>query len=765
MPKNMTNIDIREYEGGDFAKIEDNYTDRQVQVAIANRAEKLIERIKTLENNPDVVDIVATYADLQAYDTSQLTDKDVIRVLQDETHDGDSTYYRWSTATNTWTYIGESKQYTDFVGTDGTTAGEAGLVPAPATTDAGKFLKADGTWDDAGSTYTAGDGIDITNDVIKATNTGKARVLTTADYNYPTANPTKIALWLLDPGFYIIPNDTPLTIEYGAGEGTAYGSQGETFLVGVTKAGKKWVLHLPGSYNGCILFHYSNLAGSGSRIWIGQPVNNLTSTSTIESLSANQGKVLNDKIGGDLSNLTTTDKTSLINAINEVAGQGGGGVTELTTADYDWPTDNPTGVAAWLLEPGIYVADESAAGQGNEVLIYPNRQSVPKRTVLLIVGEKDNNSYIPIINRISSTDNGIIYSTNKNTGYPYSDTSLAIRALLDSSTVVNNLTSSIATLPLSANQGKVLSGRIGDLSTLTTTDKTSAVAAINEIAASAGGGGITELTTADYNYPADNPTSIALWLLDNGEYYVANDSVGVRVSTTEIAGRGIYTVADYSATSKQIIVNDLIDDIYGIYRVNKSTGVQGDSQSYALTAVQTTGTSTTDVMSQNATTSMVYADPSSRQKVQIGNTGNKGNSAVTIGSTGTSYGNNSISIGLAATANANNSVAFAGGNTTTVGVMQIGINNIGWEGSGYNSSNYRLLSGLYDGQSAHDAATYGQLSTAIINGGTTAPTTATVGAVGTLYSAVESGTAHLYACTAVDTTDPSNPTYTWSTLV
>lgn len=40
--------------------------------------------------------------------------------------------------------------YSAFIGTDGTSAGAAGLVPAPATTDAGKFLKADGTWDTAG---------------------------------------------------------------------------------------------------------------------------------------------------------------------------------------------------------------------------------------------------------------------------------------------------------------------------------------------------------------------------------------------------------------------------------------------------------------------------------------------------------------------------------------------------------------------------------------------------------------------------------------
>ena len=37
--------------------------------------------------------------------------------------------------------------YGAFVGTDGTDAGEAGLVPAPVATDAGKYLKADGTWD------------------------------------------------------------------------------------------------------------------------------------------------------------------------------------------------------------------------------------------------------------------------------------------------------------------------------------------------------------------------------------------------------------------------------------------------------------------------------------------------------------------------------------------------------------------------------------------------------------------------------------------
>lgn len=79
---------------------------------------------------------------------------------------------------------------------------------------------------------------------------------------------------------------------------------------------------------------------------------------------------------------------------------------------------------------------------------------------------------------------------------------------------------------------------------------------------------------------------------------------------------------------------------------------------------------------------------------------------------------------------------------------------------GYNNSDYRLLSGLYDPQTAHDAATKGYCDAHIINGGTTAPTTSTVGTVGTLCSTVESGTGHLYICTS-----DTGGTYTWQALI
>lgn len=147
----------------------------------------LQSQIDAIVASSDVKDIVGNYAELQAYDTSTLGNNDIIKVLQDETHSNETTYYRWSTATSSFSLIGEEgpyytkaqtdillngKQniltagnniqisgdtisatdttYADFTGTDGTAAGAAGLVPAPATTDAGKFLKADGTWDTAG---------------------------------------------------------------------------------------------------------------------------------------------------------------------------------------------------------------------------------------------------------------------------------------------------------------------------------------------------------------------------------------------------------------------------------------------------------------------------------------------------------------------------------------------------------------------------------------------------------------------------------------
>ena len=179
---------------------------------------KIWEEIEEIEMSSDVVDIVGTYAELQQYDTSKLHDNDIIKVLQDETHLNETAYYRWSTATDTFSYVGSEgpyytesevdalladKQdtliaganiqiaadgktisatdttYTHFTGATASTDGVQGLVPGPVAGDQDKYLKADGTWDTvSGANYTAGDGIDITNDEISVDDTYVQKKLT-----------------------------------------------------------------------------------------------------------------------------------------------------------------------------------------------------------------------------------------------------------------------------------------------------------------------------------------------------------------------------------------------------------------------------------------------------------------------------------------------------------------------------------------------------------------------------------------------------------
>ena len=71
----------------------------------------LQSQIDALVAKSDVVDIVGTYTDLQNYSTTGLGNNDIIKVLSDSTHSNMTTYYRWSTSTSTWTYIGGEGPY------------------------------------------------------------------------------------------------------------------------------------------------------------------------------------------------------------------------------------------------------------------------------------------------------------------------------------------------------------------------------------------------------------------------------------------------------------------------------------------------------------------------------------------------------------------------------------------------------------------------------------------------------------------------------
>lgn len=68
-----------------------------------------------------------------------------------------------------------------------------------------------------------------------------------------------------------------------------------------------------------------------------------------------------------------------------------------------------------------------------------------------------------------------------------------------------------------------------------------------------------------------------------------------------------------------------------------------------------------------------------------------------------------IGAGAQTTANATGAVSF-GGTVDTAGVFSIQANV---SNNGYNNSNYRLLTGVYDGQSANDAVNVGQINALI----------------------------------------------------
>lgn len=155
-------------------------------------------------------------------------------------------------------------------------------------------------------------------------------------------------------------------------------------------------------------------------------------------------------------------------------------------------------------------------------------------------------------------------------------------------------------------------------------------------------------------------------------------------------------------------VDSKVGDLSTLTTTNKTSTVAAINEVVQgrLTVVQAPGTSTSSVMSQNAVTSMVFTDPAARQKVRIGtNASATGEGAVAVGISSSASRDEGVAVGKQAFASAQNSVAIGAYSwATTKGQFEIGTTT---SASGYNNSNYRLLTGLYDPQSAHDAATKG----------------------------------------------------------
>ena len=100
-------------------------------------------QIDAITSASDVVDVVGTYTDLQNYDTSKLTDKDVIKVMQDSTHSNAISYYRWNTST--FDYIGSEGPFYTKGETDTLLNGKVSPTDY-ATTSKGGVFKSSSTY-------------------------------------------------------------------------------------------------------------------------------------------------------------------------------------------------------------------------------------------------------------------------------------------------------------------------------------------------------------------------------------------------------------------------------------------------------------------------------------------------------------------------------------------------------------------------------------------------------------------------------------------
>ena len=607
-----------------------------------------------------------------------------------------------------------------------------------------------------GTDYTAGEGIDITGTTISVDTTTIQPKLT-AGSNITIS------------GNEISATDTT----YSAGTGLAL--TGTSFSVDYTDTQAKLT--------------------AGSNITISDNTISATDT-TYSNFTGTDGTAAGT--AGLVPAPATTDAGKFLKADGtwDTAG-GGSGVIELTSADYDYPTNNPANVALWLLPTGIY-----HASTGVSVSPYVGNTDFASGNVMVIINNPDPSGSA---NRVVHIFDGNNSGSHKARLYSYSVTSAGTKSLergeLCIEDVLDSLTSSSTWNPLSANQGKVLKGLIdglaisgagapttstvgtvGKLYEDTTNGKLYICTAVSgstytwaEVGAGGGGSGMVELTSADYDYPAGSPIGVALWLLPDG-IYRAKEQVRVYASTTSNYRFDSGSVFVISKTSAGLASIAMIDATQMILGGTSSSGSVSYTYKSFLTSnqvAQTTGTSTTNVMSQNAVTSMVFADPATKEKVQIGNGATVGDDgcpvaigkgakatgagAICIGDrngVGESTGYASAAVGKQAKATAKGSVALGAASlATTAGQFDIGAQETYY---GYNSSNYRLLTGLYDPQSAHDAATKGYVDPTTDS---SAPTTATVGRLGQIQ--IDTTNADAYMCVAVDDVTPS---YTWKKI-
>ena len=369
-------------------------TDEELETAV--RA--IEQQIEDIKNSPDVVDIVPTHAALLAYDTTNLGDNDIIRVLVDETHDNESTYYRWDKEDSQWVYIGAIPMAANTV-----------LYANLSETGANRHIYKDAAFTTAVSAQDILDANDKGQVILRMTTypnptgytdaylqntyvaTGDYQFLFLDERNYREYDATATT----DTQFYYTKSEIQLKLSAGSNisiSGNTISATNTTYsaFTGATAgaAGTAGLVPAPAAGN-----NKKYLAGDGT--WkdtiaflpLPSTVNTTGTTAqfiaSIQALSAPTGTAYLGTVS--LSDMPATLVQEEVEAFvydnntiylimrsadtapyiwwccsYQYAGWkavGGEPIRTLTSADYNWPIANPNGIAPWLLPTGNYYID------------------------------------------------------------------------------------------------------------------------------------------------------------------------------------------------------------------------------------------------------------------------------------------------------------------------------------------------------------------------------------------------------------------------
>lgn len=237
---------------------------------------------------------------------------------------------------------------------------------------------------------------------------GLAKVLTSADYNWPTNNPSGVALWKLDAGCYVPSNG----ISIYCSADSASNELNVLYLVGTSTGDRCPILKIKDTLSNSRLYNTGTASGAAFVYRpFAQVTNSLTSTATVDALSAAQGKALKDLIDA-----LDTDLQSQIDAIvassdvKDIVG------TKAALNNYDTTTLGDNDIIKVL-------ADES---QSNATTYY--RWSVSGAAFTLIGSEG------PYYTK-SQTDTLVNAKADASTTYTKSEVDTALNGKVDNATL------------------------------------------------------------------------------------------------------------------------------------------------------------------------------------------------------------------------------------------------------------------------------------------------------------------------------------------